>query len=817
MDDGLKADLHVHSKMSTRPSQWILQKLDCPESYTAPEQLYRIARDRGMDLVTITDHNTIDGALEIAHLEGVFISEEVTAYFPENNCKLHILALNISEAQHAEISYIRSNVYDLAAYLSKEKICHVLAHPMFDLNHRLSIEYFEKMLLLFSHFECNGSRDSYQNKVLESILGGLTRRDIEHLANKHGIAPVGPAPWIKHITGGSDDHSSLNIARMHTIVPGASTPDEFFRGLWEGRCKCAGDSATPRTLAHNLYGIAYQYYSARYNLGRYAGKSLLFRFVHGVLTPGNPERGLFTRLQAFISLRKPGLLPFAGGGGDGVHIIIEEAERILSENKRFRRILTTATDSSEKESAWFAFVNEVSEAVIKCFAENIMKSLSGAKLFNVFQAVGSAGSVYTMLAPFFMSFRVYNKDRHFADACSEAFFGSPDGPDDNKAAIAMFTDTFDETNGVALTLKKQLGVAAKFRKNLKVLTCSPESLSGDVVNFRPAGTYVLPEYPEMALHCPPLLKMLDYCHENGITRLHASTPGPVGLCALAIARVLNIPIHSTYHTAIPQYAAELTGDTAMEDVLWKYMVWFYNQMDTVYVPSSATGDELAGKGVSSSKIRLYPRGIDIDHFHPSKNNGYWHSEWKIPDDDFKLLYVGRVSKEKNLDVLVDAFQILKRTSEKLRLIIVGDGPYRTQLERRLGKRQVLFTGYLEGEALASAYASSDLFVFPSVTDTFGNVVLEAQASGLPVIVSDRGGPEENVVHGESGLVIPAIEGRSLARTIMELFRDDMRIRSMKSSARKYVETRSFESAFLETWDLYTGPRHKGRKAAAWAA
>ncbi len=813
MDNGLKADLHVHSKMSTRPSQWILQKLDCPESFTSPLRLYEIAKTRGMDLVTITDHNTIDGALEIAHLEDTFISEEVTAYFPENQCKVHVLALDIDESQHHEISYLRINIYELVTFLAKEKICHAVAHPMFDLNHKLTLAHFEKMLLLFKNFELNGSRDDYQNQTLEAILSNVTEADIDRLSEKHGIAPMGRQFWEKNIIGGSDDHSSLNIARMHTFIPGVSDREGFLKGLEEGRAVVRGRAATPKTMAHNLYGIAYQYYSSKYNLSRYAGKSLLFRFVHNALTvdDNNAGRGILARLQDFISARKPSFFSFFQALTDGApHVIVKKAEKIISENSRFRRLLEADNiDHWETEEDWFEFVNDVSEAVIKNFADTILSSLSKAKLFNIFEAAGSAGSVYTLLAPYFMSFNLYVKDRGFADTCRAACCTSTTVPEDGETRMALFTDTYYETNGVALTLREQVKIAQRYNKKLSILTCSPDKTNDTVVNFEPASTYTPPEYPELSLHYPPLLKMLNYCYEKRITLIHASTPGPVGLCGLAISKILDIPMHATYHTAIPQYAAELTGDYAMEEIMWKAVVWFYNQADAVFVPSNATGDELSDKGIAKSKIRLYPRGIDINRFHPSMGDGFWQSRWSLAIDDFKLLYVGRISKEKNIDVLAGAFSLLRRMTDKVQLILVGDGPYRKQMEKRLGKRQVLFTGYLEGEALARAYASSDLFVFPSATDTFGNVVLEAQASGLPVIVTDQGGPKENVIAGKTGMIVPAGDEETLAKTILTLIRDRGRLEIMKINARKYIESRSFEAAFLDTWDLYLHAPEKG--------
>ena len=145
----MRFDGHVHSKHSKRPSAWVLKKIGCPESFAEPLDIYRIACDRGMTHVTITDHNCIEGALEIAHLPNTFVSEEITTYFPEDGCKLHVLAYDIDERQHADIQKCRENVFYLVDYLRAQEIVHVLAHPLYGVNDRLQIEHFEKVLLLF--------------------------------------------------------------------------------------------------------------------------------------------------------------------------------------------------------------------------------------------------------------------------------------------------------------------------------------------------------------------------------------------------------------------------------------------------------------------------------------------------------------------------------------------------------------------------------------------------------------------------------------------------------------------------------------------
>jgi glycosyltransferase involved in cell wall biosynthesis len=239
----------------------------------------------------------------------------------------------------------------------------------------------------------------------------------------------------------------------------------------------------------------------------------------------------------------------------------------------------------------------------------------------------------------------------------------------------------------------------------------------------------------------------------------------------------------------------------IEEMTWKFILWYYDQMDVIYAPSESTKQELVGKGIEADKIHVYPRGIDIDQFNPSKRNGFFKNILMAPDKRFKLLYVGRVSREKNLDLLAQAFRKLTRVSKDVFLCVVGDGPYLKEMMEEMHGLPCLFTGYLKGEALSAAYTSSDIFVFPSTTDTFGNVVLEAQASGLPVIVTDKGGPCENMIHHRTGLVIEGGSVESLFRSMRSLIKHKTVVCEMGAAARSYAEKRSFEAAFIKTWDM----------------
>ncbi|MGD9243602.1 MAG: glycosyltransferase [Desulfobacterales bacterium] len=801
----MRIDFHVHSKYSKRPSQWILQKLGSPESFSEPFQIYNIAKKKGMSLVTISDHNSIDGALEIAHLPDTFVSEEVTSYFPDDGCKIHVLAINITENQHQDIQKIRKNVFELIEYLNHENIFHVLAHPLYSINNLLTVEHFEKFLLLFKNFEMNGTRDGQINQHLKQVLSKLQPEDIGRLTEKHKIYPNYPDPWKKNVVGGSDDHGSLNIARTYTEIKGAHDLTFALKSIECGNSNVVFSASTPKTMAHNLYGIAYQFYRKKFNLKKYVGNDILLRFLDQSLrTDSKEENGFMNKLYCLWQYKKqrkeksnfPETL---------LGLLRKETQKLIHDNPRLMSIAEgKKTNSNAPEKEWFNFVNQLSNSVLLHFADHLMDNISGANVFNIFHTIGSAGGLYTLLAPYFICYSLFKNDRRFGKKILEGCFKDV-GFNRNKDVIkvAHFTDTFYDVNGVALSLQQQIQVAIRTHKNLTILTCDSENRSKrkGIQNFKPIGVYELPEYPELKFYYPPLLEMLNYCYEQKFTHIHSATPGPIGMAALAIAKILHLPIYGTYHTALPQYAQILTGDDTIEDIMWKFMLWYYDHMNFIYVPSRNTGEELIEKGIDSNKIKIFPRGIDIDRFNPSKRNGYLTEHYQIKET-IKLLYVGRVSKEKNLHLLVYVLKTLSQKVKNIHLVVVGDGPYLDEMKEQLRGMPCTFTGYLEGEALSFVYASSDIFVFPSTTDTFGNVVLEAQASGIPVIVTDKGGPHENIIEDQTGWVVKADDPEDLLDAIQRMIQEPQLIRKMGKSARDYMESRSFDGAFIKTWKMY---------------
>src|SRR6266446_5411358 len=186
-----KCDLHIHSRFSARSEEWLFRRFDFPDSYSDPRELQRRLLERGMDFVTITDHDTIDGCLEILNLPNTFISEQVTTYFPQDPCKIHLLVWGITEKQHDDIVIVRDNIFSLQRYLQGAQIAHAVAHPLYSINGKLEASHLERLILLFKHFEgVNGLRDALLSELAQELFGSLTQKKIEQFAERHNLEPT---------------------------------------------------------------------------------------------------------------------------------------------------------------------------------------------------------------------------------------------------------------------------------------------------------------------------------------------------------------------------------------------------------------------------------------------------------------------------------------------------------------------------------------------------------------------------------------------------------------------------------------------------
>jgi glycosyltransferase involved in cell wall biosynthesis len=282
--------------------------------------------------------------------------------------------------------------------------------------------------------------------------------------------------------------------------------------------------------------------------------------------------------------------------------------------------------------------------------------------------------------------------------------------------------------------------------------------------------------------------------------IHLTTPGPVGLAALFTAWRLRLPMVGSFHTDLAAYTTLLSGSAPLGSLMREYMRWLYGKCVKILAPSSHTRRLLIDAKTDPNKVDLWPRGVDAALFCPARRSQALRESWHVSDRRPALLYVGRVSKEKQLLLLPAVQDRLHAAGVEHRFVIVGGGPLLQELRQRMP--DAVFTGPLSRDAVAEAFASSDLFVFPSRTDTAGNVVLEAQASGLPVMISGTGGPRENMIAGRTGTVCHGDGPEEWARAIAAVLRDQTRHAAMRSAAREYALTRTWERAMQPLYRAY---------------
>jgi len=388
----------------------------------------------------------------------------------------------------------------------------------------------------------------------------------------------------------------------------------------------------------------------------------------------------------------------------------------------------------------------------------------------------------------------------------------------NGFRVGLFTDTLDEINGVGRFIRDMGEQAHAKGRRFTIHTCVKKTRFDLPYrkNFEPMLSSTLPYYPELEMNLPPLPEILEWADRQQFDAIHVSTPGAMGLCGLAVARMLRIPLLGTYHTDFPAYVDNIVGDHRVTTGTTFYMKWFYCRMANVFSRSKEYQSSLRTLGIDCSRLLTTLPGINTDKFNPKHRDvNLWAN--KGIRETYKLMYCGRVSLEKNLPLLADAYKQLCAIRRDAALIIVGEGPYWEKMKKELAGLPAYFLGYQNDQQLGPLYASADLFVFPSRTDTLGQVVMESQASGLPVLVSDEGGPKEMMDDGVTGLVLPATDAAPWCAAINDLLNDEPRRQRMARTAPGRINRFSLEKTFDAFWQAHVdacGPREPARSTVA---
>ncbi len=804
-----RIDLHCHSDASNKTSEAVLNAMRCPESFSRPIGVHGQAKLRGMDFVTLTDHDSIEGALEIAHLPDVIVGEELTCWFPEDQCKMHVLVYGISREDHEKLQSLASNIYKVAEYVEANRLAHAVAHPIYRQNDRLERWHLERLLLLFKGFEClNGAHSPLHREAFEPLLDRITPQEIARLSDTHGLRPRWPQPHFKARTAGSDDHGLLNVGRTWTeFPPHISTAQDVLDCLREGTCRPGGEAGSSPKLAHTFYGIAVRYYTrhimtpdmspnfatvlmqtivgerqapTKFEIAKYYAKSRLKKLGRRIISPFRREP---VPVYGTAALKK---------------MFLDSAKRHFREQHGFREILETGLPPLGEHEQMFKLVSSINREVTRGIAAAIDRSVDEASFTGLFDTIGAAIAHQFVMLPYYFTTFHQNKERHLLREITRQ--QQPKTAESLK--VGLFTDTFDEINGVARFVRDMGEQSQRVGRHLTIHTCT-QNPRYDLhqlprKNFEPLLSRPLPYYDQLRLNLPPLLEILEWADEQQFDAIHVSTPGPMGLCGWLVSKMLRVPLVGTYHTDFPAYLDNLARDHRVTNGTITYMKLFYGQMAAVFSRSTSYLFNLRDLGVPETRLRTIRPGINTDKFNSLNRdvNGWVRYQVKEPR---KLLYVGRVSVEKNLPMLVRAFRKLCAMRSDTALIVAGDGPYLPKMREELANLPVYFLGTVDDRRLPAIYAGSDLFVFPSRTDTLGQVVIEAQSSGLPALVGNEGGPKEVIEDDVTGLVLTRDEPESWREAICGLLDDEPRRLRMSCAAAARGARFSLSGTFEGFW------------------
>jgi glycosyltransferase involved in cell wall biosynthesis len=318
--------------------------------------------------------------------------------------------------------------------------------------------------------------------------------------------------------------------------------------------------------------------------------------------------------------------------------------------------------------------------------------------------------------------------------------------------ISVVTETYPpDINGVAMTLSRI--VNGLVQNGHDILLIRPKHFKHDEPTTREGFQEKLvhglpiPFYKQLRMGLPSKKELLRLWTYNRPDIVHIATEGPLGWSALQAAKKLRLPISTDFRTNFHAYSNHYKIGWLSSAIL-SYLKKFHNTAHVTMVPTKQLEDELVSVGFEN--LHIVPRGIDTQLFNPSKHSSSLREQWAATEKTTVMLYVGRLAAEKNLPLVVQSYEMAKKICTDIKLVLVGDGPLMAELQSKYP--DIIFAGFKTGEELAKHYASADMFIFASQTETFGNVTLEAMASGLSVVAFDHAAASELIVSGENGML-----------------------------------------------------------------
>jgi glycosyltransferase involved in cell wall biosynthesis/predicted metal-dependent phosphoesterase TrpH len=735
--EGSRADMHCHSTASHVAKLGIQRSVGLPECATPPEEVHELAKRRGMDFVTITDHDTIDGCLEIAERDDVFISEELTTWFAGEPQAVHVLCYGIDPDDHAFLQAHARDLETCAAYLHEHAITCALAHPFFAVAAPLQARHRRRLAELFPVWETrNGSRARELNMPAAVYI------------ETHGGTGI----------GGSDDHAGVDIGRTYTETPPASTPEEFLNYVRAGRASNRGDQGSAAKWAHSALALATRALMAHGAAGSSEARldpSAVLEIAERVVADGGERGGKVA----------PDL------GADEARPVLRAWLESIELSSDPRKLIELMQDEDFSHADLARRARRVHERRMSEAVDRVAEAATAGEGYG--EAAKGLFEACVPAIPYVPATTMLGQEM--------AKLASPQG---EPARVALIADGAGSMHGVTHTIERirEHGVAGW---EVEVVGTDPR-----VDRRLPAVAEIeIPFYAGMTIGIPSVPELVQTLVDGRYDLIHLTAPGPAGIGAALIARIAGLPLLGSYHTELAAYAGVRSQDPQLEAAMRMALSLFYRQCETVLSPSAASDESLIGLGVDPERLGRWVRGVDTDLYGPAKRDpGSYPGEVKV-------LYAGRLTKEKGAELLAESFLRAHERDPRLHLLLAGGGPDEEMLRERLGDRAT-FLGWLDREQLARAYASSDIFLFCSHTDTYGQVVVEAQASGLPVVAVAEGGPLSLIEDRRTGWLCES-DVDELAGAVAQLAASPFLRERIARTALAEVQGRTWEAALAQ--------------------
>lgn len=829
----LTIDLHCHDHNSNVPDEQLGRILGIPETWLPTENLIATLKSNGCDTYTVTNHNNARSCWQLLDKgQDILVGAEFSCTVPDYKVGIHVLTYGFTPEHEVKLNKYRNDIYKFLDYTRENDLPTIWAHPLYHYKSKgiPAMEFFDKMALLFERFEViNGQRDSWQNMLVKQWIESLTPDKLEELSHKFKIKldRYCTTPYNKYMSGGSDSHMGIftgltgtylhipNLTQrlqsqnrstlaLEAIKNGAMAPfgthndsEKMAIAFIDYFCQIGmnmKDPGLPHILLHKgdtqdkLAAMAIV--NAFHELKRHKTTLNFLELFHKSLigkTFSRTKRFIVSKdykkvfdiaytLSRYTKTRKKDDIVFYN---ESIYAIYKELLQLLMKrsDKHINDLIKDDRFKSKEFESFFQKI-EIPVHFRKYIESNEKNNGNGAakvnlpKLFDElsFPFLGSA----VIAAAFFTSARVMYKARPLLYE-----FAKKHNTLKHPERTLWLTDTFTDSNGVAMVLQSMLKEIQKRDLPIDIVTVSSTLQPQDhLIVIRPLKEFTLPFYEQQPLRIPDILEIHNIFKEGEYSKIISSTEGPMGLAALWLKFAYSVPAYFYVHTDWMMFAEQtlkLTGDNL--DNFRRILRAFYKAFDGLFVLNNDHRKWLTGKdmGFDPGQVFLTAHWVE-EIFKPYKTN-----KEKIFNVDEKtpvILFAGRLSEEKGVMDIPKVMNIVQQKHPNAKIAFAGIGPKEKELKQILP--DAIFLGWVNHDDLPKVYSAADILVLPSRFDTFGCVVLEALSCGLPVIAYNTKGPKDIINDGLNGYLVK--HETEMAARIIELLNNPLLLNLFKNQS-----------------------------------